>query len=133
GQLKHADSMQHGSVIHAGQWQRMTAGTGVFHSEFNPSQNEPVHLYQIWIKPDERGLEPEYEEKRPEDAQGRLQLIASPDGAQGSMKIHQDAKLFHGRFEGGQQVTRELVSGRYAWLQVLQGNINVNGETLQTG
>src|SRR5581483_6147136 len=120
GELEHKDSMGNGSIIRPGDGQRMSAGTGVRHSEANPSKTNPVHLLQIWIVPDRQGHEPGYEQKSfPEDEKrGRLRLIASPNGAGGSVTIHQDAKLYVALLSPGQQVERKLAAGRYSWLQV---------------
>lgn len=135
GALEHKDSMGNTSIIRPGEVQRMTAGTGVSHSEYNPSDTEPVHLLQIWILPERRGLEPGYEQKSfPEDERrGRLRLVASREGTDGSVKIHQDAKLFVASLNAGQEVSRQLDEGRKAWLQVARGSVNLNGETLSQG
>jgi redox-sensitive bicupin YhaK (pirin superfamily) len=135
GALEHQDSLGNGSILKPGELQRMTAGTGIQHSEFNPSQTEPVHLYQIWILPSRRGLPPSYEQKAfPESRrQGRLQLVASPEGREGSLTVQQDAAIFLGSLEGGQQVSHQLRLGRHAWLQVLRGSAQLNGQTLVAG
>ena len=135
GELEHRDSMGTGSVIRPGEVQRMSAGTGVLHSELNPSRSEPVHFLQIWMLPEKRGLKPEYEQKAfpPEERAGRLRLVASPDGAEGSLTIHQDAKLLAGTLRDGQSIQYTLQPGRYAWLQVARGNVEVNGQTLRAG
>jgi len=131
GQLEHQDSMGNGSVIHAGEFQRMTAGTGITHSEFNPSESEPVHLYQIWLFPSEKGLEPSYEERSfTDDMQNRLRLVASPDGREDSLTIHTDASIYLSRLETGQSVEHEVAGDRHAWLQVLRGAVELNGESL---
>lgn len=134
GALEHKDSMGNGEVLRPGEFQRMTAGTGITHSEFNPSATEPVHLYQIWLYPDQKGLEPGYEQKRfPEvERQNRLRLVASHDADQGSLLIHQDARIFLARLEHGHEVIHELAPGRHAWLQVLRGSVRLNGQELQT-
>jgi hypothetical protein len=126
--------MGNGEVLRPGEFQRMTAGTGITHSEFNPSANEPVHLYQIWLYPSQKGLEPSYEQKRfpDSDRQNRLRLVASPDSDQGSLLIHQDARIFLARLEPGREVVHELASGRHAWLQVMRGSVTFNGHELQT-
>jgi redox-sensitive bicupin YhaK (pirin superfamily) len=135
GGLQHRDSMGTGSVIRPGDVQRMSAGTGVTHSEFNASPDEPVHFLQIWILPDERGYPPGYEQKHftEEDRQGKLRLVASKDGRDGSLTIHQDAKLFAGLLAAGDRVSHEVPEGRYAWLHVARGKVQVSGETLSAG
>jgi hypothetical protein len=135
GALKHQDSMGNGSVIRPGDVQRMTAGTGVGHSEFNPSPYEPVHLLQIWILPNQKNLAPGYEQKAftQEDRQGRLCLIASPDGAQGSVTVNQDARVFASVLEQGEAVEHVLESERHAWIQVARGSVTLNGEHLGQG
>jgi redox-sensitive bicupin YhaK (pirin superfamily) len=132
GALEHKDSLGHGEVLRPGEFQRMTAGTGVQHSEFNPSKTEPVHLYQIWLLPDRRGRQPSYEQKAFPEAErkGKLQLVASPDGRNGALTIHQDAEVYLSTVEPGQQVKHNLRSGRYAWLQVLRGGVQLNGAAL---
>lgn len=134
GALEHKDSMGNGEVLRPGEFQRMSAGTGITHSEFNPSNNEPVHLYQIWLYPDRKGVTPSYEQKRfpAEDQQNQLRLVASPDAADGSLLIHQDARIYLSRLAKGQQVDHDLASGRHAWLQVLRGSVSVNGQALDT-
>jgi len=135
GKLEHKDSLGTGSVILPGDGQRMTAGRGIRHSEANASASEPVHLLQIWILPDKQGYEPGYEQKSfPEsEKRGALRLIASNDGAEGSVKIHQDAKLFVSLLAPGEEVTRALDAKRYAWLQVAKGEVELNGEKLHQG
>jgi redox-sensitive bicupin YhaK (pirin superfamily) len=135
GELGHRDSLGHGSVLRPGEFQCMTAGTGIRHSEFNPSATEPVHFYQIWILPVRPGLVPSYDQKSfpKAEQQGRLRLVASPDGRDGSLTIHQDAEVFLSSLPAGQQVTHSLRSGRYAWLQVLRGAIQLNGVALAAG
>ena len=134
GALEHKDSMGNGEVLRPGEFQRMTAGTGITHSEFNPSQSEPVHLYQIWLYPEAKGLTPSYEQKRFDDASlhNRLKLVASRDAADGSLTIHQDARIYLSKLDAGQGVEHPLAEGRHAWLQVLRGNVRLNGETLNT-
>ena len=131
GALEHRDSMGTGSIIHAGEFQRMSAGTGVLHSEFNPSPTEPVHLYQIWLLPSQKGLPPSYEQREFSEGekQARFRLVASPDGSE-SLTIHQDAEIFLCSLDAGQQATHELQEGRHAWLQVLRGAVEVNGQKL---
>jgi redox-sensitive bicupin YhaK (pirin superfamily) len=135
GALEHKDSMGNGEVLKPGELQRMSAGTGILHSEFNPSASEPVHLYQIWIKPDRKGLPPSYEQKAfdPAKRKNRLQLVAARGGPEGSLAINQDAKLSLGAFEKGSAAVHKLDSGRNAWLQVLKGSVEVGGETLSAG
>ena len=135
GALEHRDSMGNGSVIRPGDVQRMSAGTGVAHSEFNPSATEPVHLLQIWVLPSEHGLPPSYEEKHfsDEERHGRLRLIASDDGRDGSVTIHQDARLFASVLEAGQTVVQALDEKRYAWLQIARGTIRLNDVELKQG
>jgi redox-sensitive bicupin YhaK (pirin superfamily) len=134
GALQHKDSLGNGSIIRAGELQRMTAGIGVRHSEFNPSDKEGVHLYQIWLLPERKGLKPSYEELALGEAQqrGRFRLVASPDGADGSLTIHQDARLYLSSLSTGESVSHELQAGRHAWLQVLRGRVKVNGVLLET-
>ena len=134
GALEHKDSMGNGEVLRPGEFQRMSAGTGITHSEFNPSPSEPVHLYQIWLFPEEKGIEPSYEQKRfaEEERHNRLRLVASRDAAENSLLIHQDTRIFLSSLDKGQQVTHELASNRHAWLQVLRGSVSVNGQQLDT-
>ena len=135
GALAHKDSMGNGSVIHPGDGQRMSAGTGVRHSEANPSTKDPVHLLQIWIMPDRQGHDPGYEQKSfpEEEKRGRLRLIASPDGADGSVTIHQEAKLYASLLSPGQQVEHRLAPGRFGWLQIARGAVELNGKALSRG
>lgn len=134
GALEHKDSMGNGEVLRPGEFQRMTAGTGITHSEFNPSATEPVHLYQIWLFPERNGLTPSYEQKRfPEEGRrNRLQLVASRDATEGSLLIHQDARIYLALIDSGEQVSHHLAEGRYAWVQVLRGRIILNGVDLGT-
>jgi quercetin 2,3-dioxygenase len=134
GALEHKDSMGNGSVLRPGEFQRMSAGTGVRHSEFNPSTTEPVHLYQIWLLPERNGIQPSYEQKffGEDGTRARFQLVASPDGADESLRIHQDARVYLSKLAAGQKVTHKLSSGRHAWLQVLRGSVTVNGRVLKT-
>src|ERR1700679_3970027 len=120
GALEHKDSMGNGSIIRAGALQRMTAGTGIRHSEFNPSDRDGVHLYQIWLLPERKGLEPSYEELalEEEEKRARFRLVASPNGADGSLTIHQDARLYLATLLPGQKVAHQIERGRAAWLQV---------------
>ena len=135
GALAHRDSLGTGSTIRPGELQRMTAGTGITHSEFNPSQTEPVHLYQIWLLPEREGLEPSYEQKAfPEDERrNRLRLVASPDGNEASLTIRQDARLFLAMLDGDREVSHEVQSDRHAWVQVLRGGVSLNDLTLSDG
>jgi len=135
GALEHKDSLGTGSVIRPGDGQRMTAGRGIRHSEMNPSATDPVHLLQIWIRPDKPGHEPSYEQKAfpNEEKRGRLRLIASPDGKDGSVTIHQDAKLYVTVLAPGEEVTHNLTKGRFAWLQLAKGSIELNGKRLNQG
>jgi redox-sensitive bicupin YhaK (pirin superfamily) len=135
GSLEHKDGIGYGSVIRPGDVQRMSAGTGVRHSEFNPSRTEPVHFLQIWLMPAERGLPPSYEQKSfgTDDKRGRLLLVASRDRADGSVKLHQDARIYAGVFDRGEQAVLELRPGRRAWVQVARGRISLNGESLDEG
>jgi redox-sensitive bicupin YhaK (pirin superfamily) len=135
GALEHRDSMGSGSVIRPGDVQRMSAGSGVSHSEFNPSDSESVHLLQIWILPESRGLAPSYEEKSFSEAErrGRLRLVASADGREGSVTIQQDARLYAAILDAGASVEQTLGANRYAWLQVARGAVRLNEFDLQQG
>jgi redox-sensitive bicupin YhaK (pirin superfamily) len=135
GSLEHKDSMGNGSVMTWGDVQRMSAGRGVMHSEYNASRTTPVHFLQIWIEPNARGIAPGYEQLRFEaaDKRGRLRLIASPDGADGSVSIHQDARLYAGLFDGEERGTLSLPTGRRAYVHVARGVITVNGQELTAG
>ena len=133
GALQHKDSMGNGSVLRAGELQRMSAGSGITHSEFNASKDEPVHLYQIWLLPEKRGIEPSYEERTfdPEGKQGQWQTIASRDARNGSMRINQDATVSLASLNGGSKLQYPLTPGRHAWLQIVHGDVTVNGTPLQ--
>ncbi len=135
GALEHRDSMGNGSVIRPGDVQRMTAGSGVSHSEFNPSPDEACHLLQIWILPNAKSLTPGYEQKSFSEAErkGRLKLIASPEGADGSVAIHQDARVYASILAGDDSITHRFDTDRYGWLQVARGSLVVNGTELQQG
>src|SRR5215510_3496615 len=135
GALQHRDSMGNGSVIRPGDVQRMTAGTGVAHSEFNPSADEPVHLLQIWILPSARHLRPSYEQKffSDDERTGRLRLIASEDGSDGSVRIHQDARVYAAIVNENEAVTHTLKDNRSAWLQVARGSVVLNDVELKQG
>jgi redox-sensitive bicupin YhaK (pirin superfamily) len=134
GALEHKDSMGNGEVLRPGEFQRMTAGTGITHSEFNPSKTEPVHLYQIWLFPERNGLEPSYEQKRfaEEERRNRLRLVASRDAADASLLIHQDARIYLSTLSAGAEVRHDLARDRHAWLQVLRGRVAINGQELNT-
>lgn len=135
GALAHADSMGNRSTIVPGDVQRMSAGTGVTHSEFNGQRDRPVHFLQIWLVPDRRGLTPGYEQKAIPEAEERgvLRLVASPDGREGSVTIHQDADLYASRLLPGERVKHALAEGRHAWLQVVSGRVELNGTALGAG
>src|SRR4051812_8811244 len=134
GALEHKDSMGNGRVIKAGEFQYMAAGSGITHSEFNPSAKEAVHLLQIWIIPEKRGLKPQYAEKSASEVkEGQVALIASKSGRDGSMSINQDANLLLARLAPGQKASHQLAPGRNAWVHVAEGELNVNGETLRAG
>jgi quercetin 2,3-dioxygenase len=135
GELAHKDSMGNGSTIRPGDVQRMSAGAGVRHSEFNPSRSEPVHFLQIWITPNAQGIEPSYEEKTFDVAQkrGRLRLIASPDRAAGSVLIHQDARVYAGLFDGAERATLEVGPARRLYVHVARGAVHANGVALSSG
>ncbi|MFZ4855947.1 MAG: pirin family protein [Desulfuromonadaceae bacterium] len=132
GVLQHKDSMGNGSVIRPGEVQRMSAGTGITHSEFNHSPNDPVHFLQIWIQPDRDGVVPGYEQKffSDEEKRGFFRLIVSPDGRDGSVTIHQDVNLFASLLESGEEITHNITAGRHIWLQVVRGTVLANGHRL---
>ncbi|MFO0799909.1 MAG: pirin family protein [Gemmataceae bacterium] len=132
GQLRHRDSMGNGEVIRPGEWQGMTAGTGILHSEFNPSADQPTHLLQIWLTPDRKGHTPGYRQKAFTGSSGAWQLVASPDGAEGSLPIHADARLYQATLTG-ERVRHELVAGRGAYVHVATGTATVNGQALAAG
>ncbi len=134
GALEHRDSMGNGEVLRPGEFQRMSAGTGITHSEFNPSADEATHLYQIWLFPEKKGIEPSYEQKAFPEAErhNRLRLVASPDGAEGALTIHQDARIYLSTIDSGEQISLHLKPGRHAWLQVLRGGVVLNGTKLET-
>jgi quercetin 2,3-dioxygenase len=135
GALEHKDSIGNGSIMRPGDVQRMSAGKGILHSEFNPSPDESVHLLQIWITPNQFDIEPSYEQKffAPEEKQGKLKLVASPDGADGSVVIHQNAYIFASILAEGEQVSHDLAGDRQAWVQITRGSLTLNGEVLQAG
>ena len=135
GALEHKDSLGTGSVLHYGDVQRMSAGSGVRHSEFNGSQQEAVHFLQIWIEPNVKGIAPSYEEKHfaPETKRGKLRLVASHDGRDGSVTIHQDAAIYAALLGGGEHAEHALAAGRLGYVHVIRGSICVNGTMLQGG
>jgi quercetin 2,3-dioxygenase len=135
GSLEHKDSMGTGSVIRPGEIQKMSAGTGVRHSEFNHSKDELVHLYQLWILPEKEGLKPMYEQKGipAEEKQGKLRLLASPTPNDGAVQLSQDAELYTVQLDPGKKVDHRLDEGRYAWVQVIRGTMNVAGNELNAG
>ena len=135
GALEHKDSMNNGEVLRPGEVQRMSAGTGIFHSEFNHSKTDDVHLMQIWIQPAKKGIEPSYEQRDFPEAEkrNRLRLIVSPEAADGSLSINQDARLYESLLDVGTTVRHDIAPGRHAWVQVLGGAIDVNGTRLASG
>lgn len=135
GELAHRDSIGNGSTIRPGDVQRMSAGRGVRHSEFNPSPASLVHFLQIWIQPNVQGIEPSYEEKRftPDEKRGRLRLIASPDQADGSVLIHQDARVYAGLFDGAESASLKLAPGRMIYVHIARGAVQANGVALEAG
>ena len=135
GALGHKDSMGNGSTIRPGDVQRLSAGSGITHSEFNHEQTGTTHFLQIWIEPDVRGIAPSYEERHfsAADKRGRLRLIASPDGRDGSVTIHQDALLFAGLFEGDESARHSITVGRKGYVHVARGRVDVNGQALAAG
>ena len=135
GALAHRDSLGNGSVIRPGDVQRMSAGTGVMHSEFNHQPDATTHFLQIWIEPERRGIEPGYEERHfaEADKRGRLRLVASPDGAEGSVTIHQSVRLYAGLFDGDERARLGLEAGRRAYVHVARGAVTVNGRRLSAG
>jgi redox-sensitive bicupin YhaK (pirin superfamily) len=135
GSLEHADSMGNGSVIGRGDVQRMSAGSGITHSEFNPSPKEPVKLLQIWLFPETKDIEPSYEQKHfsDDDKRNQLREIVSGSPTDGAMKMHQDATMYASILESGQTVTHTLASGRSAWLQLISGSLTLNGVELKAG
>src|SRR5438874_8970307 len=135
GALEHKDSLGTGSVIRPGDGQRMSAGSGIRHSEGNASETDPVHLLQIWILPEKTGIKPDYEQKAfpREEKLGKLRVIASPDGRDGSVTINQDASLYVALLEPKQKVEHALASGRYGWLQIARGSVSLNGKELKQG
>jgi redox-sensitive bicupin YhaK (pirin superfamily) len=132
GALAHRDSTGGGGVLWPGEVQRMSAGTGVRHSEMNGSDQDPVHFLQIWILPDREGVRPGYEQKRFDDREGKLQVVASPDARDGSLKIHQDVSVYATILKG-ESVKHEFAAGRYGWVQVARGEVELNGKKLSAG
>jgi len=135
GALAHQDSLGHGEVLHPGELQHMSAGSGIRHSEFNPSAAEQTHLYQIWLLPREKGLPPDYHQKSfdPAERDAKWQLVASPDGIEGSLPIAQDAKIYLADVKSHEKIDFDLAAPRHAWLQVLRGAVNLNGQKLIEG
>lgn len=135
GALQHKDSMGNGSVMKPGDVQRMSAGSGIAHSEFNASATEPVHFLQIWILPERRNLEPGYEQKHfdSQDLQGKWRVVASQDGANGAVVVHQDVKIVAGKFDAGESAKYTLAPGRHGWLHVARGKATLNGQELSAG
>jgi len=135
GAMEHKDSLGSGSVIRPGEVQRMTAGTGIRHSEYNHSGTEPLHFLQIWIIPEREGLEPGYEQRAfaDEELRGTLKLVAGRGGHNGAITIHQNTDLYVGRLDAGDAVVHELAEGRLGWVQVARGRVTVNGERLEAG
>jgi len=135
GELAHADSMGNGSVIRPGDVQRMSAGTGVFHSESNPSASQPVHFLQIWIRPDRLGVPPGYEQKHFDagEKRGRLRLVASGDGAEGSVSVHQDARMYAGLFDGSEAARLQVGANRWLYVHLVRGELTVQGTRLTAG
>lgn len=135
GGLEHKDSLGTGSIIRPGDVQRMSAGTGIRHSEFNASKTKPVHFLQIWIVPEKKGIAPSYEQKRFDDAEkrGRLRLVGSRDGRDGSITIHQDVDFYATLLGKGEAAAHDLATGRGAWVQVARGSVTLNGEPLEEG
>ena len=135
GALAHRDSTGGEEVLRRGEVQRMSAGTGVRHSEFNASKDEPVHFFQVWIIPENEGIAPGYEQKlfADDERRGRLRLLAAPDGDHGAVTIHQDARLYGAILEGSSGIEHKLAAGRGAWLQVASGSVTVNGTMLERG
>ena len=135
GALAHRDSLGSGGVLGPGELQRMTAGTGISHSEFNASESDPAHLYQIWLLPEREGLKPSYEQKAFPEAErrNRLRLVASPGGEDGALTIRQDARLYLASLDAGKEVRREWHPDRHTWVQVLRGEASLNGNTMLAG
>lgn len=134
GELEHRDSMGNGAVLRAGDLQVMSAGTGITHSEFNPSELKDTHLYQIWLLPERENIEPAYEDRTfsLKDRRGRFQLVAAPGLENGALRINQDARVYLATLEAGSKLGFELKAGRHAWVQVINGSVALNGESLDT-
>ena len=135
GALQHKDSMGNGAVLKTGEFQRISAGTGITHSEFNPSTDKPPHFYQIWLLPQSHDINPSYEQKRFDDSElkNSLRLVASPDREVGSISIHQDARIYLSKLDIDKTLDFEVRAGRYAWVQVLRGSVTLNGEAMDSG
>lgn len=135
GALEHRDSLGNGEVLRPGEFQRMSAGTGIEHSEFNPSETEPCHLYQIWLFPSEKGIAPSYEQKRFDDVEkhNRLRVVASEDAREGSLRINTDASIYLANLDAGSAVQHSIGVGRSAWLQVLRGSVKIGDQQLSAG
>jgi redox-sensitive bicupin YhaK (pirin superfamily) len=135
GEIQHRDSMGTGSIVRPGEVQRMSAGTGVQHSEFNPSKEKGLHFLQIWIVPAEKGIKPSYEQKQFPEAErrGKLRLVASPRGEDGAITVHQDVKLYAGLLGAGESARHQVAPGRHAWIHVAKGSLELNGEKLGAG
>lgn len=135
GQLEHKDSMGNGETLHPGEFQRITAGSGITHSEFNPSTTEPAHFYQIWIIPEKKGIEPAYEQKTFDASQrhNQFQLVASPTAESNSLKIHQDARIYLADLDPDSALDYKISAGRHVWLQVLRGKLMVNNHPVEAG
>jgi redox-sensitive bicupin YhaK (pirin superfamily) len=134
GALQHQDSLGNGEVLLPGEFQRITAGAGIAHSEFNPSKDQPTHFYQIWLLPQRNELTPSYEQKRFDDSElhNELRVVASPSGEQGSLTINQDARIYLSKLDAEKTVEFDVKPGRHAWLQVLRGAVALNGQTMNT-
>jgi quercetin 2,3-dioxygenase len=135
GALQHKDSIGNGTVIRPGEIQRMSAGTGVEHSEFNASQSEPAHFLQIWIIPEKRGIKPSYEQKSVplEERRGKLRLVAAPDAPEGAVTLHEDARVYVANLAAGERVSHDIAPGRGVWVQVARGIVGLNGTELREG
>ncbi|PSF35559.1 quercetin 2,3-dioxygenase [Aphanothece hegewaldii CCALA 016] len=135
GAVEHKDSIGNGSIIRPGEIQKMSAGTGILHSEYNPCETEPVHLLQIWIIPDKKGIQPSYEQQKLnlDELDGKLKLIASPEGENDAVSLQQDVKLYAGMLQEGDRLSYNLPENRHAWLQVARGKVSLNGTSLDAG
>ncbi|MEM8734729.1 MAG: pirin family protein, partial [Planctomycetota bacterium] len=135
GELEHKDSMGNGEVLRPGEFQRITAGTGITHSEFNPSPESSTHFYQIWLLPESKGITPSYEQKAfdPEGRKNQIQLVASREAKDGSLLIHQDANIYLADLDPGKDIDVAIPAGRHVWLQVLRGDVQAGGQELHTG